>query len=187
MTMDNRHRLSRGLELLASGLGPFVDTRMTAVAPDDRDWIQALAARDRPRYGAQRQHSLSDARFLLRVLTEEWRAFRDQLSRTEQSFASELRETGNRWAHGESFSADDTFRALDTMERLLTAIGASRQAADVCRLRLGRQPTAAVEVGTSPADPLVPQPGPAVVPPSGRTPQSWARVARSDVVRAIEQ
>jgi hypothetical protein len=86
--------------------------------------------------------SLSDARFLLRVVTEEWRAFKDQLSRTEQSFASELRETGNRWAHGEAFSADDAYRARDTMERLLTAVSAAQQAGQVRVLRLGLQPLA---------------------------------------------
>ncbi len=60
-----------------------------------------------------------------------WRTFNHQLSPAGQSFASELRETGNRWAHGDAFSADDTYRALDTMERLLTAIGAIEQASCV--------------------------------------------------------
>ena len=46
-------------------------------------------------------------------------------------FASELRETGNRWAHGEAFTADDTYRALDTMERLLTAVGRADEADEV--------------------------------------------------------
>jgi HEPN superfamily Swt1-like protein len=47
---------------------------------------------------------------------------KDQLSRVEQGFATELKDAGNRWAHGDPFSADDTYRALDTMERLLTPI-----------------------------------------------------------------
>jgi hypothetical protein len=45
--------------------------------------------------------------------------FKDQLSRVEQGFATELKDTGNRWAHGDAFSADDTYRALDTIERRL--------------------------------------------------------------------
>ena len=80
-------------------------------------------------------------------MTEEWRAFKDQLSRAEQSFASELRETGNQWAHGDAFSADDTYRALDTMERLLTAVDAAEEAAEVRRLRLDLQ-RAAIEAET---------------------------------------
>ena len=117
MAMNNRDRVSRGLEFVASGLGPFVDSRMAAAVPDGRDWVEVLAARDPSRHGAKRQYSLSDPRFLLRVVTEERRAFRDQLSDAERAFASELRETGNKWAHGEAFSADDTYRALDTIER----------------------------------------------------------------------
>lgn len=128
--MSKRDVISRGLELLADGLGPFVDSRMTAAAGRGRDWISVLDGRDRSRHGTAHRNSLSDARFLLRVLTEQWRAFNSQLSRAEQSYASELRDTGNRWAHGEVFSADDTYRALDTMERLLTA---------VCRSRAGRR------------------------------------------------
>jgi predicted AAA+ superfamily ATPase len=142
MAMSNRDRVGRGLEMLATGLGPFVEARMAAAAPDGRAWAEMLQARDASRRGGERQYSLSDPRFLLRVITEEWRAFKDQLSRAEQGFASELRETGNRWAHGDAFSADDTYRALDTMERLLTAADAAEQAAEVRTLRLDAQRTA---------------------------------------------
>jgi predicted AAA+ superfamily ATPase len=139
MAPSNRDRVGRGLEILAAGLGPFVDARMTAAAPAGRDWVEMLQARDAARHGRQRQYSRSDPQFLLQVITEEWRAFTDQLSRAEQGFASELRETRNRWAHGDAFSADDTYRALDTMERLLAAAGAADQAAEVRRLRLDAQ------------------------------------------------
>jgi hypothetical protein len=104
---------------------------MVAVVPDGQDWLEVLAAREHSRPGYRRGYSLSDPRFLLRVVTEERRAFRDQLSRAQQNFARELREIGNLWAHGEAFSADDTYRALDTMERLLTAVDAAEQAGEV--------------------------------------------------------
>ncbi|HUY50829.1 MAG TPA: Swt1 family HEPN domain-containing protein, partial [Streptosporangiaceae bacterium] len=142
MATSNRDRVGRGLEILTDGLRPFVETQMSAAVPDGRDWVELLEARDASRHGSERQYSRSDARFLLRVLTEEWRAFKDHLSRVEQSFASELRETGNKWAHGEAFSADDTYRALDTMERLLTAVDAADEAAQAHRLRLDLQRTA---------------------------------------------
>jgi hypothetical protein len=151
MAISNHERLRLGLKQLASGLGPFVDARMAATVPDGKNWMDVLAARDPERPDANRRESLSDARFLLRVVTEEWRVFKDRLPRREQSFASELRQTGNDWAHGENFSADDTSRALDTMERLLTAIGATEQAREVRRLRLDlRRPT--TEAVTEPAD-----------------------------------
>ena len=75
------------------------------------------------------------------MLTEEWRVFKDRMSRVEQSFATELRDARNKWAHNSSFSPDDTSRALDTMERLLTAVGAAAQADQVRRIRLDHQST----------------------------------------------
>ena len=136
MVMTNRDRVDRGMGYLASGLGPFVNERMAAAFPDGEDWVQRLAARNPSRYGAGYRYSLSDPRFLLRVITEEWRVFKDSLSRVEQGFATELRDAGNRWAHGEQFSAEDTYRTLDTMERLLAAVGAAEQAGQVRGLRL---------------------------------------------------
>jgi Swt1-like HEPN len=186
MLMSNREVIGRGLELLAAGLGPFVDTQMTAAVDGGRDWISVLDGRDRSRHGTAHRNSLSDARFLLRVLTEQWRAFNGQLSRAEQSYASELRDTGNRWAHGEAFSADDTNRALDTMERLLTAVGAAGQAAAIRSLRLGPHP-AATRQETQPADIRARAPVPPARKPPPGTGASWTRVTRADVIRAITE
>ena len=164
VAMSNRDRVGRGLEILASGLGPFVDVRMRAAVPSGSDWMQVLADRDRSRHRAVRRYSLSDPRFLLRVVTEQWRAFTDQLSRAEQGFATELRETGNRWAHGEEFSDDDAYRALDTMERLLRAAGAAEHAADIRSIRLGPQsaaPQPQTRVADGGAAARGPSPGPA--------------------------
>src|SRR4051794_383587 len=124
MAASNRDRIDRGLQLLALGLRPFVDSVMSASVPAGRDWVKLLDARNNAKRGTSFSNSIDDPRFLLSVITEEWRLFKDRLSRVEQSFASELRETGNKWGHGEKFSADDTYRALDTMERLLTAVDA---------------------------------------------------------------
>lgn len=51
----------------------------------------------------------------------------------ERSLVFELKETGNRWAHYESFTVDDVDRALDSIERLLVAVGAKDEAATVRR------------------------------------------------------
>jgi predicted AAA+ superfamily ATPase len=142
MATSNRDRIDRGLQQLAAGLGPFVDSAMSAVAPGGRDWVQVLEDRDNAKHGTTYRYSREDPRFLLKVITEEWRVFKDKLSRAEQSFASELRDTGNRWGHNESFSADDTYRALDTMERLLTAVDATTEADAVRKLRRDAQQAA---------------------------------------------
>jgi hypothetical protein len=137
MAISNRDRVGRGLEHLGKGLEPFVDMMMTMAHPG-KDWLKLHEARDNVQ-GGGRKYSKSDVRFLLRVLTEDWRVFKDRLSRVESSYASELRDVGNKWGHLEPFSADDTYRALDTIERLLIAVGSTDQADEVRKIRLDHQ------------------------------------------------
>lgn len=139
MATSNRDRVGRGFELLAEGLLPFVDEQMSAAVPAGSDWLIVLGARDAAKHGTSKQLDRSDPQVLLRVLTEDWRVFKDRMSRVEQSFATELRDTRNKWAHNAAFSPDDTSRALDTMERLLTAVGAVAQTDEVRRVRLDHQ------------------------------------------------
>jgi hypothetical protein len=142
MATSNRDRIDQGLQLLGAGLRPFVDAVMAASVPTGRDWVELLDARDNQRHGTNLRNSQDDPRFLLKVITDEWRLFKDKLSRAEQSFASELRDTGNKWGHGTAFIADDTYRALDTMERLLTAVDAATEADAVRKLRRDAQQAA---------------------------------------------
>jgi Swt1-like HEPN/Protein of unknown function (DUF499) len=138
--LSNKDRVGKGLELLAEGLLPFISSRMAAAASvTGGDWVRLIEARDEAKHGKKFTHNENDPALLLRVLTEEWRVFSDDLSRVEQSFASELRDVRNRHAHGQAFTADDTYRALDTMERLLTAVGAVDPAEQVRRLRADHQ------------------------------------------------
>jgi hypothetical protein len=139
MATSNRERVARAFELLAEGLGPFVEQHMSTATPAGADWLAVLAARDETKYGAARKLSRTDPQLMLRVLTEEWRVFKDALSRVEQSFATELRDARNRLAHNDAFSSEDTSRTLDTAERLLTATGATAQADEVRRTRLDHQ------------------------------------------------
>ena len=60
-----------------------------------------------------------------------WYPFNQALGRSGETFASELREVRNEWAHNGTFSDDDAYRALDTGERLLKLIGASAEADEV--------------------------------------------------------
>ncbi len=66
---------------------------------------------------------------------ESWNdVFRQTLGHTDRSLVSELRDYRNKWAHQESFSGDDTYRALDSAGRLLTAISAP-QADDIEKMK----------------------------------------------------
>ena len=140
MAVSNRDRIDRGLTILAIGLEPFVDRIMSKVAPNG-DWLTMLQARDMAKNGKNKNLASSDPALLLRVLTEETHVFREHLSKFEAAFASELRETRNRWAHNESFTGDDTYRALDTMERLMNAVGSAEQAEEIKNLRIEFQRT----------------------------------------------
>jgi len=50
--------------------------------------------------------------------------FRNTLGKAERSLVTELIDTRNRWAHQTPFSGDDADRALDSANRLLTAVSA---------------------------------------------------------------
>lgn len=139
MALSNKEKVGRGLELLAAGLRPFVDRHMQAAAPAGQDWLRLLEARDNAKFGTQKTYSAEDPRFLLKIVTEEWRAFGGALSRVDGAHASELRNVGNTWAHEAAMSTDDTTRALDTIERLLTAVGASEQSSAVHEMRIEHQ------------------------------------------------
>ncbi|WP_311347755.1 DUF499 domain-containing protein [Corynebacterium durum] len=135
MVLSNRDRVGKAFDLLSEGLRDTVDEVMTR-SFGSADWNERWADREARNFGrTARQFSKQDVQIQLRALTEFGRDFKDVLSRAQRSFASELRETRNQWAHGETFSSDDTARALDTIERLLQAIDSMDSAADVHKLR----------------------------------------------------
>lgn len=43
--LSNRDKVGRGFELLAEGLGPFVEYHLKAAAPGGMDWLEWLAKR----------------------------------------------------------------------------------------------------------------------------------------------
>jgi predicted AAA+ superfamily ATPase len=127
MAISNRDRVGRAFELLAAGLGPFVDRRMRTRATGGDRWFEQWQARERGPVSPQ------DPAVQLKVMADCWdTAFRDELTRSDRNIVFELRDVRNKWAHNESFTADDAYRALDSIERLLTAVDAV-EASDVGR------------------------------------------------------
>jgi hypothetical protein len=122
----NNERVGKALSLLAEGLAPFVDRECGLKY--GLDWENAV-----PGDGAR---SKTDIQFLLRTMTSTWReVFERTLGRMERNYVSELIDARNRWAHQESFTSDDAYRALDSAERLLLAINAGEQATEVGRMK----------------------------------------------------
>jgi predicted AAA+ superfamily ATPase/N-acetylmuramoyl-L-alanine amidase len=133
MAKTNHGRVGEALELLNDGLRPFVERELEAVYKDQwRETVQQTIRNDRGAVKKAAGDEINwDSHNLLMVMWSQWNAvFRNTLGHAERSMVSELRDIRNRWAHQTPFSSDDTYRTLDSIARLLTAVSAS-EAKDV--------------------------------------------------------
>ena len=136
MAITNHERVGKSLELLKAGLGPFVDREVKGALESRR--LDAFKLRDysEDRVLANKPTSEWDVAALLKLMWETWNdVFRKILGRAERSLVSEIREHRNKWAHQESFSSDDAYRALDSVGRLLAAVSAP-QSDELDRLKM---------------------------------------------------
>lgn len=135
MALSNRERIDRGLHVLRDGLAPFVEREMDAhVGASWRKWIDEGFNRLLPR----RPDGGIDWEIqpLLQSMIHNWKeVFGKTLGHAERSLVGEVLDVRNRWAHQQSFSYDDTHRALDSMERLLRAVSADREARLIEQMR----------------------------------------------------
>jgi len=125
MATTNYERVGKALELLRDGLRPYIERECTAkygkywITKVTEGWGHDLTwpeGSDLPNM---------DVALLLRVMWDQWNAvFRETLGFAERSLVSELRDVRNKWAHQNAYSSDDTYRALDSAARLLTAVSA---------------------------------------------------------------
>src|SRR5437762_7487996 len=146
MAISNAERVGKALELLSQGLFPFMRRELKASYGDT--WFAQASANLReyqmPGKGGGDEHW--DTQALLLVMWDQWNVvFRNVLGQAERSLVSELREVRNKWAHQEPFSTDDAYRALDSVQRLLTSVSADeaaevdRQKQEVLRIRFEEQ------------------------------------------------
>ena len=125
MAITNYERVGKSLELLKKGLLPFVERELEA--RHGKYWVTKVAETWRHELNWPDDQDLPhfDIASILRIMWEQWNdVFRTILGHAERSLVSELRDMRNKWAHQEPFSSDDTYRALDSTVRLLTAISA---------------------------------------------------------------
>lgn len=109
--------ISFGLQILTSGLTPYVQDMLRRRLGDD--WQRASSVTQVINSADPNQW---DAQVVLVLMWEHWnQVFRHDLGFVERSLVSELREFRNRWAHQQQVSLRDTYRCLDSIERLLRA------------------------------------------------------------------
>jgi predicted AAA+ superfamily ATPase len=124
MATTNHERVGKAMELLKQGLGPFVEREFKNTYKD-RASFEATRFVGDDRILGGKAISGWDAAGLLRLMWESWNdVFRRTLGPSERSLVSELRDLRNKWAHQQTFSGDDAYRALDSAGRLLTAVSA---------------------------------------------------------------
>ena len=145
MAITNHDRVGKAMELLKSGLGPFVDREFKSIYKD-RAAAELLRFLGEDRLNAKKAVTALDVAALLKIMWDSWNdVFRLTLGPAERSLVSELRDHRNKWAHQEAFSSDDTYRALDSSGRLLTAVSApqadeiEKMKTELLRLRFDEQ------------------------------------------------
>jgi predicted AAA+ superfamily ATPase len=146
MAITNYERVGKSLELLRDGLRPFIERELSAKY--GKYWITKSTEgwQNDPNWPEGADLPNLDAAIILRVMWEQWNeVFRNTLGFAERSLVSELRDFRNKWAHQETFSTDDTYRALDSATRLLVAISApqsdeiEKMKLELLRLRFDEQ------------------------------------------------
>jgi hypothetical protein len=142
MALTNRERVGRALSVLSSGLAPFIEDVLTDVFPVGVDSTGGLASLSHD-WGVTQPYDREDVQTQLYVLSERvgdsGYPFDRYLPRAYKSLVSELETVRDQWASSQPFSGEDTYRALDTTERLLRAVSAVRQADEIRSMRVDLQ------------------------------------------------
>lgn len=155
VALSYRHTVERALDLLGDGMWPYVDRRMTATSRFGGDWLRTYTDTS----PNQRNLSVTDPSFALKVMIDHWdNAFANERSREDKDLTYECRKVRNRWAHPEKskpWTAEDAYRALGSIERLLVSVDAS-EVVEVKQLKTELIP----ELGPAGTKPAVPEPLP---------------------------
>lgn len=131
MAISHIERIGKGLHILRSGLMPYI-RRQLQNTYKEAWWVSGVEKILENSVGHEALNSSGtpeerfeklDIQALLLILWDNWNAvFKDELGHSGRSYVSELREVRNKWAHQQPLDADDTYRALDTMARLLEMV-----------------------------------------------------------------
>src|SRR4051794_37205218 len=119
MPQTNQERVNTGMELLRQGLQPFIERELReAYGESWREKAKQSIGNPEARLTGES----IDVMILLKLIDREWRdLFSTRLGKSHRAIVHELIAVRNSWAHQETFTNDDTDRALDSVTRLLRA------------------------------------------------------------------
>ena len=133
MAKSTRQYVFDGMEVLPEALVPFVEKRLESALTGH--WQVRVAEKLRLHAGPNGGIAWDQAA-LLNAMDRFWTdAFKTVLGRAERSIVNELVAVRNKLAHNEGFTYDDAERALDSMRRLMEAIGAGAPAERLGKMR----------------------------------------------------
>ena len=134
MAKSTRQHVFEGMEILPDALIPFVEKRLESALTGH--WQVATAERVNGLKPDSNGNIAWDQAALLNAMDRFWTdAFKAVLGRAERSIVNELVDIRNKLSHNETFTYDDAERALDSMRRLMQAIGAGAPAEQLGKMR----------------------------------------------------
>jgi len=132
MAITNHERIGKALDIMRTGLSQYIEREIKAVYGGR--WMQVCKESMPSEWKDEKKNDELhlDAHLILTTMWKQWnQVFRNTLGQSERSYVSELRDVRNKWAHQKPFTYEDTYRALDTIQRLLIAVSASEEAEQV--------------------------------------------------------
>jgi ribonuclease-3 len=127
--MKNLEIIDKCLVLLIKGLYPYVEDKMKEAYGNA--WLtqaKNFAPSDSTLKRSIEESLQQDLSSLLNLMNRRWdKVFKPYLSPVERALVSEIIDIRNKWAHKTSFSLEDTYRALDSIDRLLNAIQSEQE------------------------------------------------------------
>jgi len=125
MALTNHDRVTKGLDLLRVGLAPFVSREVRSAIESRLLTVERVGSFLEDPILKDKKIEEYDVAALLKLMWETWNeVFRRTLGFAERSLVSEIRDWRNKWAHQQPLTSDDTYRVLDSINRLLTAVSA---------------------------------------------------------------
>ena len=134
MAKSTRQHVFEGMEVLPDALIPFVEKRLESALTGH--WQTRVAEKVSGLRPDRDGRIAWDQASLLNAMDRFWAdTFRAVLGRAERAIVNELVAVRNKLSHNEPFTYDDAERALDSMRRLMEAIGAGGPAERLGRMR----------------------------------------------------